>query len=51
MRMNDIMNTEIGGDIISRSFTSLPFPPLVLLLVIYTIHISYHTYIYIHTTQ
>jgi hypothetical protein len=22
--MNDIMNTEIGGDIISRSFTSLP---------------------------
>jgi hypothetical protein len=42
MRMNDIMNTEIGGDIISRSFTSLPFPPLVLLLVIYTYIYTQH---------
>jgi hypothetical protein len=48
MIYNDIMNTEIGGDIISRSFTSLPFPPLVILLVIYILYIYHiiHTYIY-----
>jgi hypothetical protein len=44
MIMNDIMNTEIGGDIISRSFTSLPFPPLVILLVIYILYIYYTSY-------
>lgn len=39
---NDIMNTEIGGDIISHSF--IHFPPLVILLVIYILYIYYTSY-------
>ena len=45
MIVNDIMNTEIGGDIISHSFTC---PSLHLLYWLHTIHTLYYTLYIIH---